>query len=104
MNLNDLANLGEIIGALAIAVSLCYVAELKRRNVYKVAVACAFVGGWASAHAQDAISLDETAHFLAGMPVQGRLASLTQTAGWQAHAAGDRRVWIGRDRWRGRQR
>jgi len=87
MNLNELANVGQIIGALAIAVSLCYVAELKRRNVYKVAVACAFVGGWASAHAQDGISLDETAHFLAGMPVQGRLASLTQTAGWQAHAA-----------------
>jgi hypothetical protein len=93
MNLNDLANLGEIIGALAIAVSLCYVAELKRRNVYKVAVACAFVGGWASAHAQDGISLDETAHFLSGMPVQGRLASLTQTAGWQAHAAALDKAW-----------
>ena len=93
MNLNDLANLGEIIGALAIAVSLCYVAQLKRRNVYKVAVACALVGGWASAHAQDGISLDETAHFLAGMPVQGRLASLTQTAGWQAHAAALDKAW-----------
>src|SRR5260370_7073001 len=67
--------------------------ELKRRNVYKVAVACAFVSGWASAHAQDGISLDETAHFLAGMPVQGRLASLTQTAGWQAHAAALDKAW-----------
>src|SRR5260370_26125702 len=67
--------------------------ELKRRNVYKVAVACAFVGGWASAHAQDGISLEETAHFLAGMPVQGRLASLTQTAGWQAHAAALDKAW-----------
>src|SRR6266403_6400311 len=80
MNLSDLANLGQIIGALAVVVSLLYVAELKRRNVYKVAVACVLVGGWASAPAQDGISLDETAHFLAGMPVQGRLASLTQTA------------------------
>src|SRR6266581_1615708 len=97
MNLNELANVGQIIGAFAIAVSLCYVAELRWRNVYKVAVACAFVGGWASAHAQDGISLDETAHFLAGMPVQGRLASLTQTAGWQAHAAALDKAWKTKD-------
>src|SRR5882724_11317489 len=97
MNLDDLANLGQIIGALAVVVSFLYVAELKRRNVYKVAVACAFVGGWASAHAQDGISLDETARFLAGLPVNGRLASLMQTAAWQAHAAALDKSWQTKD-------
>src|SRR6266403_543021 len=48
---------------------------------------------YSSAAGQDGISLDETAHFLAGMPVQGRLASLTLTAGWQAHAAALDKAW-----------
>ena len=38
-------------------------------------------------------TLDETARFLAGMPVEGPLAPLTQTAAWQEHARAMDEAW-----------
>src|SRR5438094_10338864 len=40
----------------------------------------------ASAFAQNAATLDETAHFLAGMPVTGALEPLTHDPAWEEHA------------------
>ncbi len=36
--------------------------------------------------AQEAVTVDETAHFLAGMPVTGALEPLTHNPAWQEHA------------------
>src|SRR6266699_5246850 len=47
----------------------------------------------ASAFAQNAPTLDETAHFLAGMPVTGVLEPLTHTPDWQEHAQAMNDAW-----------
>src|SRR6186713_404966 len=39
-----------------------------------------------SAFAQQPFTVDQAARFLAGMPVDGALAPLMQTPGWQQHA------------------
>ncbi|MGZ5005877.1 MAG: hypothetical protein ACXV8H_10170, partial [Chthoniobacterales bacterium] len=46
-----------------------------------------------SAIAQTAPTLDETARFLAGMPVDGPLAPLMQTPAWQEHARAMDEAW-----------
>ena len=43
--------------------------------------------------AQNAPTLDETARFLAGMPVTGVLEPLTHTPGWQEHAQAMNEAW-----------
>jgi hypothetical protein len=68
-------------------------AELKRRIVYQVVVASAFLGVSASVCGQNGASIDETARLLAGLPVTGTLASFTQNSGWQAHAAAMDKAW-----------
>jgi len=45
------------------------------------------------ARTQNAPTLDETAHFLAGMPVTGVLEPLTHTPGWQEHAQAMNDAW-----------
>ena len=47
----------------------------------------------ASALAQNAPTLDETAHFLAGMPVTGPLEPLTHDPAWQEHAQAMNEAW-----------
>ncbi len=46
-----------------------------------------------SAMAQDAPTIDQTARFLAGMPVEGPLAPLMQTPAWQDHARKMDEAW-----------
>src|SRR5262245_28153297 len=46
-----------------------------------------------SARTQNAPTLNETAHFLAGMPVTGALEPLTHTPGWQEHAQAMNEAW-----------
>ncbi|MGZ5023665.1 MAG: hypothetical protein ACXWBS_02250, partial [Chthoniobacterales bacterium] len=46
-----------------------------------------------SAIAQTPPTLDETARFLAGMPVDGPLAPLMQTPAWQEHARAMDEAW-----------
>ena len=43
--------------------------------------------------AQNAASLDDSAHLLAGMPVAGPLAPFTQDRRWQGHAAAMDKAW-----------
>src|SRR5437016_12925956 len=47
----------------------------------------------ASVFAQNAPTLDETAHFLAGMPVTGALEPLTHDPAWQEHAQAMNEAW-----------
>src|SRR5947199_8670866 len=47
----------------------------------------------ASAFAQNGPTLDETAHFLAGMPVTGALEPLTHDPAWQEHAQAMNEAW-----------
>src|SRR5438132_9263492 len=47
----------------------------------------------ASAFAQNAPTLDETAHFLAGMPVTGALEPLTHDPTWQEHSQAMNEAW-----------
>src|SRR5437879_7663809 len=47
----------------------------------------------ASAFAQNAPTLDETAHFLAGMPITGTLEPLTHDPAWQEHAQAMNEAW-----------
>src|SRR5947207_7271915 len=47
----------------------------------------------ASAFAQNAATLDETAHFLAGMPVTGALEPLTHDPAWWEHAPAMNDAW-----------
>ena len=47
----------------------------------------------ASAFAQSPVTVDETARFLAGLPVNGALAPLMQTPGWQQHAREMDEAW-----------
>jgi hypothetical protein len=72
-------------------------AKWTRREVCKIVIALALVGARASAYGQNGVGLDETARFLAGLPVNGRLAPLMQTAAWQAHAAALDKSWQTKD-------
>ena len=72
-------------------------AKWMRREACKIVITLALVGARASAYGQNGVGLDETAHFLAGLPVNGRLASLTQTPAWQAHAAALDKSWQTKD-------
>lgn len=47
----------------------------------------------ASACAQSSFTVDEAARFLAGLPVEGALAPLTATPGWQEHARAMDEAW-----------
>ena len=53
----------------------------------------AFLGASPSVRGQNGVAIDEIAHLLAGIPVTGALASLTQNSGWQAHAAAMDKAW-----------
>ena len=59
-----------------------------KRHVLILFLACA-----ASSFAQKSPTLDETAHFLAGLPVSGALEPLTHDPAWQAHAAALNEAW-----------
>ena len=48
----------------------------------------------ASAFAQEGPTVDESARFLAGLPVQGRLEPLTQTEVWRNHGASMDDAWM----------
>jgi len=67
--------------------------ELKRRVLFSVVLAFAFVGFCSRAGGQNGASIDETARLLAGIPVTGALASFTQNSGWQGHAAAMDKAW-----------
>jgi hypothetical protein len=67
--------------------------ELTRRNLYRIALGYALVGACASGYCQNGATIDETAHFLAGLPVKGRLESFTQNTAWQGHAAAMDKAW-----------
>lgn len=67
--------------------------DLKRRAICQVALALAFAGVSGSAFGQNGANVDETAHLLAGLPVTGPLADLTQNSGWQAHASAMDKAW-----------
>jgi hypothetical protein len=70
----------------------------KRRILFKIALASAFVGVCASVWGQNAASIDQTARLLAGLPVTtGPLAPLTQNNNWQAHAAAMDKAWKTKD-------
>src|SRR5438045_3521318 len=58
---------------------------------YRVFMALIMFG--ASAFAQNAPTLDETAHFLAGMPVTGALEPLTHDPAWQEQAQAMNEAW-----------
>ena len=49
------------------------------------------------AFSQSGATLDETARFLAGMPVNGPLAPLMQTAAWQEHAQEMQQAWANKE-------
>ena len=67
--------------------------RLKRRNLARISVACAIIAACGSALAENRPTIDETAHLLAGLPVTGALASLTQNPAWQEHAAAMNKAW-----------
>src|SRR5437667_720690 len=69
------------------------VGQFQRARRCETLVACVFLWACASVHAQNAPSLDQTARLLAGLPVTGTLAPLSQTGGWQAHAAAMDKAW-----------
>lgn len=60
---------------------------------FKVGLAFALVGLCSPTNGQNEASIDETARLLAGMPVNGALASFTQLPGWQGHAAAMDKAW-----------
>ena len=64
-----------------------------RRILGRLVFACAFVSAVSSMHGQNGATIDETAHLLAGLPVNGRLQSLTQNSAWQGHAAALDKAW-----------
>ena len=59
--------------------------------IYRVLTALMLLS--ASALAQNAPTLDETAHFLAGMPVTGVLEPLTRDPAWEEHAQAMNEAW-----------
>ena len=59
--------------------------------IYRILTALLLLS--ASALAQNAPTLDETAHFLAGMPVTGVLEPLTHDPAWQEHAQAMKEAW-----------
>ncbi len=67
--------------------------ELKGHNLVLIAIVCAFVFACGSALGQNRATIDETAHLLAGLPVTGALAPLTQTGAWQEHATAMNKAW-----------
>lgn len=70
-----------------------FLGELRRRNLCWIALACAFAIH-PCAHGQNAASIDQTAHLLAGLPVTtGPLAPLTQNTAWLGHAAEMDKAW-----------
>ena len=64
--------------------------------IYRVLTALLLLS--ASALAQNAPTLDETAHFLAGMPVTGVLEPLTHDPAWQEHAQAMNEAWTRKER------
>jgi hypothetical protein len=52
----------------------------------------------ATAFAQNGATVDETARFLAGLPVTGVLEPLTHDTGWQEHAAAMDEAWTKKER------
>ncbi len=59
----------------------------------KVRALCFLFVAIASGLAQRPPTLDETALFLAGLPVEGPLQALSQTAGWASHAEAMQTAW-----------
>jgi hypothetical protein len=62
-------------------------------NRFALITAIGFLSGWTLARGQNAPTLDETAHVLAGLPTTGALASLTQNNDWKGHAAEMDKAW-----------
>ena len=67
--------------------------NLRRRTICHIVLVFGFFGSCRSVCGQNGTSIDETAHLLAGLPVTGALAALTQNGGWQAHAAAMDKAW-----------
>ena len=63
------------------------------RRVCGVVVVSGVIAIRASAFAESAASLDDTARLLAGLPVTGPLAAFTQDPRWQGHAAAMDKAW-----------
>jgi len=63
------------------------------RRVCGVLVVSGAIAIRASAFAESAASLDDTARLLAGLPVTGPLAAFTQDSRWQGHAAAMDKAW-----------
>lgn len=64
----------------------------------KLRVLSLFLAGLCAAKAQQPPTPDESAHFLAGLPVSGPLAPLIETPAWQAHAHALDEVWARKER------
>lgn len=66
---------------------------LEWRNLFAIVAMGAVVGATAPAHAQNAPTLDETAHILAGLPTTAALAPVAQSNDWKMHAAAMDQAW-----------
>jgi hypothetical protein len=74
MNLNDLANLGQIIGAFAVVISLFYVASQIRQNTNAVRSATAqtvqeHFAGWYNAFACDGFTFTDRDQRIKGLRI-----------------------------------
>src|ERR1043165_1927289 len=70
-----------------------WLANSKWQVLFALFAALGFVEVRVSANAQNAPTLDETAHVLAGLPTTGALASISQTNEWKGHAAEMDKAW-----------
>jgi len=70
-------------------------APMIQRNLRfnKIVFAFALLCFGVSARGQNGAGINDTARLLAGIPVTGPLASFTESAGWQAHAAALDKAW-----------
>src|SRR4029077_3519859 len=74
----------------------CHRRRLTVKMIYRILTVLLLLS--ASALAQNAPTLDETAHFLAGMPVTGVLEPLTHDPAWQEHAQAMNEAWTRKER------
>ena len=69
---------------------------LRRRNLrtrFRIGAIALIATFSESAFAQNAVSLDDTARLLAGLPVNGSLAAFMQDERWHGHAAAMDKAW-----------
>lgn len=67
--------------------------QLNLRRHGRIILILGFFAICGKAFAQNGASLDDTAHLLAGLPVNGPLAAFTQDQRWQGHAAALDKAW-----------